>query len=68
MASFQPSLEKTPLLNCLNMDVAGDMGAKLLEISYIANVREMASLMTSVRKTAVEGKYRWSPSGGIIRE
>ena len=68
MASFHPSLEKTPLLICLNIDVAGDIGAKLLEISYIANVREMASLMTSVRKTAVEGKYRWSPSGGIIRE
>ena len=58
MASFQPSLEKTPLLICLNIDVAGDIGAKLLEISYMANVSDMASLITSVRKTAVEGKYR----------
>lgn len=35
-------------------DVAGMEGGARLEISYRAIVREMASLMASVRKTAVE--------------
>jgi hypothetical protein len=50
------------------MTVAGVWGARLLETSYMAKEREMASLMTSLRNTAVEAKYRWSPEGVIMRE
>lgn len=68
MASFQPSPLKTELYICWNRTVAGVEGARVLETSYIAKVREMASLISSVRNTAVDVKYRWSPLGGIIRD
>jgi hypothetical protein len=56
MASCQPSTEKTELYTCSTRTVAGVLGASVLDVSYMARVREMASLTTSLRRTAVEVK------------
>jgi hypothetical protein len=56
MANFQLSPEKTASKICWNRTVAGVEGARLLDTSYMANVSEMANLITSVRKTAVDVK------------
>ena len=58
MASFHPSPEKTDMYNCSKRTVAGVEGGRFCDISYMAIVKETASLMTSLRKTAVEVKYR----------
>ena len=44
IANFQPSPEKTELYNCSKSTVAGVDGGSVREMSYIAIVRETASL------------------------
>jgi hypothetical protein len=44
IANFHPSPEKTELYNCSKRIVAGVEGGRVREISYIAIVRETASL------------------------
>jgi hypothetical protein len=68
IANFHPSPEKTELYNCSKRTVAGVEGGSVREISYMEKVKETASLITSFRKTAVEVKYRWPPTRGIMRE
>lgn len=68
MASFQLSPEKTVLVSEKKSDVAGRDGGAAFETSYRAIVKEMASLITSLRKTVVEVRYRLPPAGGIILE
>lgn len=68
MASFQLSPVKTADERVENNVVAGEEGGRLLEMSYNAMVRDIVSLMTSFRKTAVEVKYRCPPTGGMTRE
>ncbi len=54
MANFHPSPPNTDAYNCSKRTVAGVEGGRVRDISYIAIVKETASLMTSLRKTAVE--------------
>jgi hypothetical protein len=68
IANFHPSPENTDMYNCSKSTVAGVEGGNVREMSYIAMVKLTANLMTSLRKTAVEVKYRCPPSMGIIRE
>jgi hypothetical protein len=68
IASNHPSPENTDIYNCSKRTVAGVEGGRVREISYIAIVNETASFMTSLRKTAVDVKYLWPPTKGIIRE
>lgn len=68
MASFQLSPENTALVSEKKSDVAGRDGGAAFETSYRAIVKEMASLITSLRKTVVEVRYRLPPAGGIILE
>ena len=56
IASFQLSPEKTWLYICSKMTATGVCGARLLETSCMENVRDIASLMTSLSRTAVEAK------------
>ena len=58
IANFHPSPEKTDMYNCSKSTVAGVEGGSVLEISYIAIVKLIANLITSLRNTAVEVKYR----------
>jgi len=58
MASFHPSPEKTDIYNCSKRTVAGVEGGSVREMSYMAIVKETANFMTSLRKTAVDVKYR----------
>jgi hypothetical protein len=68
IASFHPSPEKTELYNCSNSTVAGVDGGRVREMSYSAMESETASLMTSLRKTAVDVRYRRPSTSGIVRE
>jgi hypothetical protein len=68
IASFQLSPENTAAVREERSDVAGTDGGADLETSYRATVRETASLTTSLKKTAVDVRYRLPPVGGIIRE
>lgn len=54
IASFQLSPENTELEREKKREVAGIDGGIVFEISYSAIVRDIASLMTSLRKTAVD--------------
>lgn len=56
MANFHPSPENTDMYSCSKSTVAGVEGGRVWDISYMAIVKETASLMTSLRKTAVEVK------------
>ncbi len=58
MASFQLSHEKTAWEICSNRTVTGVLLARVREVSWIAKVRETASFIISLRRTAVEVKYR----------
>ena len=58
MASFQLSPVKTAEVRAPKSEVAGSEGARFREISYRAAVKQIASLRTSLRNTAVEVKYR----------
>lgn len=68
MASFHPSPENTDMYNCSKRTVAGVEGGRVCDMSYITIVKETANLMTSLRRTAVDVKYRWPPIRGIMRE
>ena len=68
MAILQLSPEKTEAESKLNIVVAGVEGGSFADISYNDMDTESPSLMTSFRKTAVEVRYRWPPTSGIIRE
>ena len=68
IANFQPSPENTDMYSCSKRTVAGVEGGRVREISYIAIVKDTASFITSFKKTAVEVKYRWPLTRGIVRE
>jgi hypothetical protein len=68
IANFHPSPENTDMYNCSKSTVAGVEGGNVREMSYIAMVKLTANLMTSLRNTAVEVRYRCPPVMGIIRE
>jgi hypothetical protein len=66
--SFHPSPENTELKSCSKSTVAGVEGGKVRDISYRAMEIETANFMTSLRKTAVDVRYRWPWAIGIVRE
>jgi hypothetical protein len=68
IANFHPSPENTDMYNCSKRTVAGVEGGRVRDISYRAIVRETASFTTSLRKTAVDVKYRCPLTRGIVRE
>jgi len=54
IASFHPSPKNTDAYNCSKRTVAGVEGGSVCEMSYKAIEMLTASLMTSLRNTAVE--------------
>jgi hypothetical protein len=52
----------------LNREAAVVDRGVVIDTSYSETVRHTASLSSSTKKTAVEGRYRLPPGAGITRE
>ena len=68
IASFQLSPKNILEERVMNREVAVVEVCAVEESSYKAAVRAIASFMTSLRKTAVDGVYLWPPTTGMTLE
>lgn len=67
MAIFQLSPVKTALIKAPKSDVAGVDRGTVVATSYRETVKQTDSFVSSVKKTAEEGRYRRPPGTGMTR-